>query len=140
MQTSMFHQPTKPTKAPPMAYPHTPASRPDDTSQQAARDLAPKAHTIRAQVLEVIQAAPRTTDECAEILEYSILSVRPRFSELRKMGLIEDSTERRLNATSGKRVIVWRKIAPEARQLPRAYRELIAREERRKNERRGVTV
>lgn len=137
MQTSLFHQPTQPTQA---AYPSAPAATPDDTSEQAARDLAPKAHTIRAAVLATIEGRPLTVHECARLLDLPVPTVQPRFSELRKMGMVEDSTERRINPASGKRAIVWRKIAAEARQLPRAYRELIAREERRKNERRGVTV
>ena len=100
--------------------------------------MAPKAHTIRAAVLAAIQASPLTVHECAARLDLPVSTVQPRFSELRKMGMLEDSTERRLNAASGKPAIVWQHVTAEARQLPRAYREMIAREQRRKNERRGV--
>jgi hypothetical protein len=34
-------------------------------------------------------------------------AVQPRFSELRKLNLIVDSGDRRLNAASGRNAIVW---------------------------------
>jgi hypothetical protein len=48
-----------------------------------------------------------TADECAGYLGETILSIRPRFSELRAFGLIEDTGDRRLN-DSGRRATVWR--------------------------------
>jgi len=48
-----------------------------------------------------------TTDECAERLGETVLSIRPRFTELAAKGEIEDSGIRRKNA-SGRSATVWR--------------------------------
>lgn len=119
-------------------YPHTPAATHDDTSQRAAKDMAPKAHTIREAVLKTIKHEPVTVHECAARLNMPVATVQPRFSELRKMGMIEDGGDRRLNQASGKRAIVWQPVCDTHAGLPKAYREMLAREEKRKNERRGV--
>ena len=46
-------------------------------------------------------------DEAATFLGESVLSIRPRFSELATMGEIEDSGTRRKNA-SGRNAICWK--------------------------------
>lgn len=57
--------------------------------------------------LDLLEWEQLTTDECASLLEESVLSIRPRFSELRALGQITDTGDRRLN-DSGRRAIVWR--------------------------------
>ena len=52
-----------------------------------------------------------TADEVAGRLGLSILSVRPRISELTRLGKVRDSGHRRRN-TSGKNAIVWAAIQP----------------------------
>ena len=56
------------------------------------------------------EGGPGTPDEIAERLGLSILSVRPRFSELNRLGLIEQTSEKRSN-NSGHRAGVWRVAA-----------------------------
>jgi hypothetical protein len=64
---------------------------------------------IRAQVYAYLVAHPTgaTADEIAAAINYSILTVRPRVSELRRQGRILDSGVRRKNI-SGKSAIVWK--------------------------------
>jgi len=62
-----------------------------------------------------------SADQCAYVLGRSVLSIRPRFSELNAADLIEDSGTRTLN-DSGKRAIVWRiatAAPPTSASLPR---------------------
>lgn len=77
-----------------------------ETSRQAAADAAETAGELRARALAVIQHGPATADEVAQVLGKSVLSIRPRCSELVKLGAIRDSGQRRKNA-SGKSAIVW---------------------------------
>lgn len=88
-------------------YPDTPGHQHTDTSLAAAQAIAPDARTLRKQTLDVIRAEPHTADEVAKLLCYSILAIRPRVTELHKLGHITDSGERRRN-DSGKLAIVWR--------------------------------
>lgn len=80
-----------------------------DTSVAAAEALQDDAPRLRREVLRAISAAGPaglTADEAAARLRLSPLSTRPRCTELRAAGLIEDSGARRPNA-SGRRAIVW---------------------------------
>lgn len=87
-------------------YPHVPGYKRRDTARQAAEEVKPKAPTLRAQCLEILTDASLTADEVAERLGKSILSIRPRITELAARGLIRDTGERRPNL-SGKSAIVW---------------------------------
>jgi hypothetical protein len=64
--------------------------------------------TVRRDVLNWLGEHPEgaTADEIAYALKKHILTVRPRVSELRRMGLIRDSGRRGKNA-SGHNAIVW---------------------------------
>lgn len=89
-------------------YPYSPGHKVNGTSQEAARRVAPVAGTLRDKVLLALKLyGPLTPDETAEKLGMSILSIRPRFSELHRLGLIEQTSERRTN-DSGHRAEVWR--------------------------------
>lgn len=95
--------------APPSGYPATPGFKERTTSQDAARKIAPRVQTIRDQVLLTLQVAwpgGLTADEVAAKIGKSILSVRPRLSELRLSKEILPTTVRRRNA-SGVDAIVW---------------------------------
>ncbi len=61
---------------------------------------------------------PMTADECAAALGLDILSIRPRFSELSRLGLIKKTGEQRPNR-SGDHAAVWRLTAAEAGQASR---------------------
>ena len=71
-----------------LAYPNVPGARRSRTSQQAAKSVAARAPSVRDQVLALLKGAALTADEAASKLNKSILTVRPRFSELLGMGLI----------------------------------------------------
>lgn len=87
-------------------YPQAAGFKGTDTSRQAAETI--DAGTLRAKVLQTIRAhGPMTADECADHLRLSILSIRPRLSELRNLGKLRDTGERRPNV-SGRSAVVWR--------------------------------
>lgn len=89
-----------------MTYPGTPGSKIGGTSEEAAISMSDRAVSLRQQVVELLTKANLTTDEAAEILGCTVLAIRPRFSELRTMGIIESTGERRPNK-SGKSANVW---------------------------------
>lgn len=64
------------------------------------------AQLLRERCLNLLQAADYTADEIAMMLRKSILSIRPRVSELNQRQLIWDSGKRRKNE-SGHAAIVW---------------------------------
>jgi hypothetical protein len=77
------------------------------TSRDAA--LSIDAASLRAQVLAALVGLALTPDECAERMGLSVLSVRPRFTELARLGLIERTDEKRTN-TSGRKAWVYRSV------------------------------
>lgn len=77
-------------------------------SADAAKKIAASASRLRSLVLdELVSRGPGTADEVATRLERSALAIRPRISELRAAGLIEDTGHRRKNK-SGMSAGVWR--------------------------------
>ena len=48
-----------------------------------------------------------TAEEAAGILHMDRVSVQPRLSELKALGLVKDSGLRRINPSSRKRAVVW---------------------------------
>lgn len=88
-------------------YPHAPGFKKDGTSAEAAHSMKSRAATLRDEVLRVLSFKALTADEVARILDESILSVRPRLSELAARGLIVETGARRKN-DSGKLAAVWR--------------------------------
>lgn len=85
-------------------YPQSPGYKGGETSLAAARSI--DANTLRAKVLTELGKSPGTADEIAGRLGLSILSIRPRCSELAALGKIEDSGIRHLNS-SGRSAVVW---------------------------------
>ena len=84
------------------------ASAPTDTSEKAAKDMKSRAPLLRERTLEQISnSTGLTADEIAANLGESILSIRPRVSELAKRGLVIKTDRTRRNH-SGKAAIVWR--------------------------------
>jgi DNA-binding transcriptional ArsR family regulator len=76
------------------------------TSEAAAIRMAGGARTLRERVLFTLANRQLTADECARYLGASILAVRPRLSELRRMGLICKTDKTRMNE-SGIQAAVW---------------------------------
>ena len=98
-------------------YPQGPGFKATTTSAAAADKMEGKAELLRKRVLGVLRTSGAlTADEAAASMGESVLSIRPRFSELRLDGLIEDTGERRKNH-SGRSAIVWRATPPTADQF-----------------------
>jgi len=82
----------------PAAYPWQAGHRGVDTSVEAAEGV--DGAGLRAEVLDVLhRCGPQTTDEAAGWLGRSVLSIRPRFTELLRVGAIHRAGERRPNAS-----------------------------------------
>jgi predicted ArsR family transcriptional regulator len=93
-------------------YPHQPGAQARATSQDAADEIADTAPQLRARALAVVERSNGlTADEVAGRLGLSILSIRPRLTELSRLGKVRDSGQRRKNA-SGRNAIVWAPINP----------------------------
>jgi hypothetical protein len=93
----------------PLEYPDAPGHRGVDTSIEAADAIAPVTGRLRKLAYSLIEAAGATgltNDELADRAEIDRGSIQPRTSELRLLGRIRDSGERRRNE-NGKRAIVW---------------------------------
>lgn len=88
------------------------ATAPVDTRLASFEAIQPRADDIRAKVLRYMRNLASnggkgvTADECADALRLDRLTVRPRFTELKKDGLIEDTGTRRKNRHSGKSAAV----------------------------------
>lgn len=81
-----------------------------DTGLAAALDMARSAPLIRNKVLAVVaERGPVgcTPEEACAIIGMDRVSVQPRFSELKAVGKIAKSKQRRRNPSSGKPAIVW---------------------------------
>jgi len=98
-----------------LQYPNNVGYKKRRTGKQAALDISKKAPTIRQQCLQIVKNKKTygaTPDEVANLLSLSILSVRPRFSELVLKGCIKDTKQTRKNE-SGKHAIVWKYVKDE---------------------------
>lgn len=91
------------------SYPISPGYKGGETSLSAAQAMASTAGTIRDQVLGVIQRWPSTPEEIARDLGIDLYTVRPRVSELKRLGKIQDSGDRRMSR-GGKSAIVWQAL------------------------------
>lgn len=90
-------------------YLNGPGHRGVDTSIIAADRIAPVAGKLRKMVLDAIQTAGPdglTAEDLADVLGEDKVSVQPRTSELRALGLITPAGHRRLNRR-GNTTIVW---------------------------------
>lgn len=91
-------------------YPNHPGFKVVGPSKQAAEKVEPKSKIIRDKIVEILKQHHRiglTADELAFLLDASVLSVRPRVTELLRMNILEDSGGRRKNEM-GSTVTVWR--------------------------------
>jgi predicted ArsR family transcriptional regulator len=88
-------------------YPVAPGYKKEGTSQIAAGRTRGRAVILREAVLQALRTGDMTADECAKAINETPFSVRPRFSELLKLGKIETTGARRKNE-SGHTADVWR--------------------------------
>lgn len=94
-------------------YPHAPGFKDATTSREAAEALeqSGRAMTLREKVENYfISGRTGTSDEVAEWLREGPLSIRPRLSELYRLGRIERTGERR-KSSEGKPSHVYRRKA-----------------------------
>lgn len=84
-----------------MSYPNEPGYKEKGgTSQQAARSIQESAASVRAKVREVFRKKIYlTADQAADLLGLSVLTVRPRVSELFLRDDLSKTTIRRQNAS-----------------------------------------
>lgn len=90
-------------------YPEAPGFKTPGTSADAAASMANSAPRLRRMCLEHIEKTGTmgaTPDETAAALGLSVLSVRPRFTELARVAAIRPTGDTRPNA-SGRRAKVW---------------------------------
>lgn len=93
-------------------YPDAPGAQDRDTSRAAAEAIQPTAATLRAKALAIVERSNGlTADEVAGRLGLSILSIRPRLTELARLHKVRDSGSRRRNQ-SGRQAIVWAPVNP----------------------------
>lgn len=93
-----------------ITYPDVPGFRTSGPSEDTARKIITPATFLRGRILNAfVTNYPKgfTADEMADLLDESILNVRPRVSELRRQGHIDDCGDRRPNE-SGHNATVWR--------------------------------
>lgn len=91
-------------------YPHSVGYQRRDTSLSAAKSMGGKAPRLQQLVVDQLMLyGPMTADEIADNMGVDRLSIRPRCTELDRLGRIIDSGERRKNA-SGRPAIVWRVV------------------------------
>lgn len=94
------------------SYPDRPGYKTEGTSKEAATAITGHAKTVRDRVLAYItEHAGITADEIANAMGLSILTVRPRVSELRRQGWIEPTGERFCNS-SGMSANAWTLAPP----------------------------
>lgn len=82
------------------SYPASPGFKETTTSRDAAHSIKGRAEQLRERVLAEIVGAGAlglTADECAVRINETVLAVRPRVTELFKMGKIRRSGVRRKN-------------------------------------------
>lgn len=84
------------------------------TSEEAAKAIAERAPTLRAQALHLLrQTYPMglTADEVARSLGETPFAMRPRVTELFNSGLVQKGPDRRINR-SGRQAWVWYSYSP----------------------------
>jgi len=80
-----------------------------DTEREAAEKIAPRVTGLRLKVLSALRdegEAGATGEVITNILDEWLYSVKPRITELARMGLVEDSGRRVMNSRK-RREIVW---------------------------------
>lgn len=88
-------------------YPAAPGFKARQTSRDAAAAMRGHSRQLQARVLAALRERSMTADETAAAIGESLLSVRPRCTELFRLGQVADSGERRRNR-SGRMATVWR--------------------------------
>jgi hypothetical protein len=94
------------------AYGELPGHQGDDTGRAAAEKVKPTVEWVQERILEAADRAGRwgiTADEVMKELDLKPNNVRPRFTELKILGKLRDSGNRRKN-DDGNSVRVWERV------------------------------
>lgn len=92
------------------SYPSSPGFKENDTSRAAADSMKPTAAYLRSKCLKALRdRGPSTADQIADAIGETVLSCRPRFSEMLELGQISDTGHRDRNA-SGRSAKIWAAI------------------------------
>lgn len=94
-------------------YPEVAGYKDRDTSRKAATSMNDRVHMLRGRCLTELRKHPHdglTADETAAAIGETVLSVRPRFTELLQTGKIVDTGRRRKNE-SGRSAKIWKAVA-----------------------------
>jgi hypothetical protein len=86
----------------PPKYPEAPGFKVGGTSAEAALKIAPLAGKLFKPILQEFMAAGQhglTADQCAARVGVSVLSMRPRITELKCLGFLAVTGERAVNET-----------------------------------------
>ena len=87
------------------------------TSEMAAAEINRSAETIRNEIANLFEKTHFLTPESAAfILKLSILSVRPRFTELKLSGIIR-KTRNTVKNSNNKSVRVWERVSKQYEQV-----------------------
>ena len=81
-----------------------------DTQAEAFKKSQPRNKPIKMKIFSALITRPMASYELAFVLDISLLSVRPRLSELRKEGVIFDTRIRKKNP-SGSNEVVWQLVS-----------------------------
>lgn len=98
-------------------YAGLPGYKTPGTSKEAAIAIAGDVSDMHRDILRELSFSNLTPDECAGRLRRTVLAIRPRFSELVIMDLIEKTDERRRNE-SGRAANVYRRKDVKAHSEP----------------------
>jgi hypothetical protein len=88
----------------------SPRSNGTDTSNAAAEHIKPTVANVRQRVLAFIAATPSTCDEIEVALYLPHQTASARCNDLKRMGLIVDSEQRR-PTRAGCKAAVWRAVS-----------------------------
>ncbi len=91
------------------AYPHGPGWQGTATSKEAAEAIAHRLGRLHRVTIAALLDGPKTVDEVTQWAKGWIRTYSARLSELRALGLVEPSGERRPSA-AGRPSVVWRVI------------------------------
>jgi predicted ArsR family transcriptional regulator len=81
-------------------YPNDCGWKEPTTSRDAAKTARRSSKGLQRAILGLLEAdGPKTPDETADYLRKTVLAIRPRFSELLALGLIEPTGTRRSNSS-----------------------------------------
>ena len=79
---------------------------PRDTEQMALQFITPKLTGLRLKALKSVFNSDKTGSEVSEDMGAWLYSVKPRLTELDRMGMVKDSGERKKNERN-RTEIVW---------------------------------